>query len=493
MNVIFIILDSLNRHYLPVYEGDWVETPNLEKLAKKSYVFENHFAGSMPTIPARREMWTGNYEFLWRPWGSLEPWDRPLPRIAKKSGVLPMLITDSYHLFEGGGQNYHIDFEGWEFIRGHEFDPWVTSEVKEPTHKSNREFGRYARNMQRMNKEEEYCSPRTFKTAADWLEENHGHDQFFLTIDEFDPHEPFDVPEHFWRRYDPDYDDLPYMWPVYGEWEGTESELEHIQSRYAGKITMLDRYLGRLFEKMTDFRLWEDTAVVLTADHGLFLGDHGFIGKPMCPNYNTISNIPLIIYVPGKDGGRIKSLTATVDLYPTILELMNIDPSERTDGNSLLPVINEDLEEVRDETLYGYYGNWINYTDGRYTYFRAPQVDEVPFYIYSLRWNFGIQGSNQGELLSGGEIDLSEIEKGRFMQDVNMPVHRAPIKGDSPFKARTYESYNHLYDLKEDPNQEENLEGTKIESEMIEKLEKKMTEINAPSEQFERYGLSNGD
>lgn len=492
MNVIFIILDSLNKHYLTLYGGDGVETPNLERLADKGYVFEKHFAGSLPTIPARREMWTGNYEFLWRPWGSLEPWDRPLPKIIKESGILPMLITDSYHLFEGGGQNYHIDFEGWEFIRGQEFDPWVTAKTKEPVHKSNREFGRYARNMRRMNKEEEYCSPRTFRAVADWLEENHDHDQFFLMIDEFDPHEPFDVPEHFWRRYDPEYSDSPYMWPVYGEWEGSEKELKQIQARYAGNIAMIDRYIGRVLEKMTDFGLWENTAIFLTTDHGLFLGDHGYIGKNMCPNYNTLSNIPLISYIPGTNGGRINSLTATVDLYPTVLELLGIEPPEETDGNSLLPLIYESSNKIRNSTLYGYYGYWINYTDGRYTYFKAPETDEIPYYVYSNRWNFGIRGNNQGMLLACGEIDLSKIESGDFMSGVNMPVGRAPIVGNTPFEERSYESYDHLYDLKEDPDQENNLIREGIEPEMVENLKKEMSKINAPDEQFKRYGLSTG-
>ncbi|KXB01102.1 hypothetical protein AKJ41_02715 [candidate division MSBL1 archaeon SCGC-AAA259O05] len=331
--------------------------------------------------------------------------------------------------------------------------------------------------MQRMNREEEYCSPRTLRTVANWLEENHDQDQFFLMVDEFDPHEPFDVPEHFWRRYDQDYEDIPYIWPDYGEWKGTESELKHIQARYAGKITMIDRYLGRVFEKLTDFGLWENTAVIVTTDHGHFLGDHGFIGKPPCPNYNTISKIPLISYIPEKNGGRVNSLTATVDLYPTILELLEIEPPVKTDGKSLLSLINGDSNGVRDSTLYGWYGNWINYTDGRYTYFRAPRSDEIPFYVYSDRWNFGIHGDNQGPLLNGGEINLGEIEGGDFMPHIDMPVYRAPIRGDSPFEKRTFESHDHLYDLEEDSNQEENLAGTEIESEMIEGLQEEMMRL----------------
>ena len=125
MNVICILMDSMNRHFLPAYGNDWVQTPNLDRIQKRAVTFDRFFTGSMPCMPARRDLWSGNQEFLWRPWGSLEPWDATLPQALKDKGVFTGLVSDHYHLWERGGENYHVDFETWEFIRGHETDPWV--------------------------------------------------------------------------------------------------------------------------------------------------------------------------------------------------------------------------------------------------------------------------------------------------------------------------------------------------------------------------------
>ena len=94
MNVICILLDSLNRHFLPAYGHDGVRTPNIDAFARRSVVCEQNYIGSAPCMPARRDLFTGDWEFLWRPWGSLEPWDQPLPRLLRQAGVLTHLITD---------------------------------------------------------------------------------------------------------------------------------------------------------------------------------------------------------------------------------------------------------------------------------------------------------------------------------------------------------------------------------------------------------------
>ena len=72
MRTVFITLDSLNRHYLNCYNDDaWVQTPNIDRLTQRGVVFDNHYCGSMPCMPARRDLWTGVQEFLWRPWGRI--------------------------------------------------------------------------------------------------------------------------------------------------------------------------------------------------------------------------------------------------------------------------------------------------------------------------------------------------------------------------------------------------------------------------------------
>ncbi|MEI6424135.1 MAG: sulfatase-like hydrolase/transferase, partial [Lentisphaerota bacterium] len=125
MKAIMLMFDSLNRHMLPAYGCDWVHAPNFKRLAQKTVVFDNSYVGSMPCMPARRELHTGRLNFLHRGWGPIEPFDDSMPEILKMSGVWSHLASDHYHYWEEGGCNYHTRFKTWEFSRGQEGDPWI--------------------------------------------------------------------------------------------------------------------------------------------------------------------------------------------------------------------------------------------------------------------------------------------------------------------------------------------------------------------------------
>jgi len=481
MNVICLLCDSLNRHFLPAYGHDRAETPNIDWLAERAHVFEKHFSGSLPTMPTRRELWTGNHEFPWRPWGALEPWDRELPKALKDSGVLTMLITDSYHLFEGGSSNYHFHFDGWEFFRGFENDPWVTEPTPLPEHKGNL-IPRYAKNMRRMVQEEDLPPCKTLRCVEQWLQKNHTQESFFLMIDEFAPHEPFNAPDYLVKKYDPDYDGPLFFWPQYGRDIYEEDEIRHLRAAYAAHVTLVDKYMGRVFETMSNLDLWENTAFILMTDHGHYLGEHGYTGKPACPQYNTLVHIPLMIYVPGAGpGGRVSALSANVDIYPTVLDLFGQAPAAPIHGRSLLPLIRGDADKVRDSALYGFFGGFSNVTDGKMTYLRAPQNDDGELNIYSQRWEFGIFRQQTPPLAEG-------VEYGPFMKGVDMPVGKLPMPCDYLAK-RLFERHNHLYDLDRDREQNENLAGGPAEKKYVELLTRALREIDCPEEQFHRLGL----
>ena len=98
MRTIFVIMDSLNRHYLRCYGNEFAITPNIDRLAQRGTVFDNHFAGSLPCMPARREMLTGRVNFLETPWSPVQPWDECLPTMLREQrGVYSHMITDHYH------------------------------------------------------------------------------------------------------------------------------------------------------------------------------------------------------------------------------------------------------------------------------------------------------------------------------------------------------------------------------------------------------------
>ena len=201
-NAVVVLLDSLNRHMLGAYGGSEFDTPNLDRFAAGAVRFDRHFVGSLPCMPARHDILVGALDFLWRPWGSIELWEESLTFWARQKGVATMLASDHPHLFETGGENYHTDFNAWEYVRGHEGDPWKTvtdaSAVGSPEIPEARPgpFMRpYDVSRTWFREEADFPGPKTMQVASDWLRANAGrHERFMLFIDEFDPHEPFDTP-----------------------------------------------------------------------------------------------------------------------------------------------------------------------------------------------------------------------------------------------------------------------------------------------------------
>jgi len=124
MRTVFVLFDSLNRHALSTY-GGVLPTPNFDRLADRAVVFDNHYVGSLPCMPARRDLQSGRLNFLHRSWGPLEPFDDNFPGLMKDAGIYSHLVSDHYHYFEDGGATYHTRYNTWDFIRGQESDPWV--------------------------------------------------------------------------------------------------------------------------------------------------------------------------------------------------------------------------------------------------------------------------------------------------------------------------------------------------------------------------------
>jgi arylsulfatase A-like enzyme len=497
-NAIVILLDSLNRHMLGAYGGREFATPNLDRLAARSLRFTKHYAASLPCMPARHDILCGAWDFLWRPWGSVELWEDAITYPLRRAGVTSQLISDHPHLFETGGENYHVDFNGWDYQRGHEGDPWKTK--ADPSWAGSHFFG-FDRHMPYDNSrgyfrgEEDFPGPRVMQAATRWLGENAGaHDRFFLFVDEFDPHEPFDTPEEYLRRYDPDWDGpMNYLWPPYavnGVARGvlTEREGKHIRARYGAKLTMIDHWLGRVLDQIDKKNLWDDTLVILCTDHGHYLGEKDIWGKPGVPLYETMSHIPLMIAAPGLAAGTHDALTTSVDIYATLADLFGIAPRQRTHGKSLLPLLDGSEKSVRDWLLAGVWGREVHLIDKQTKYARAPAGKNAPSVMFSNRWST----MPTHFLPREQELPLPDDRAvlGR-MPGSNIPVIRQHWDESDPlpFWAAAKFSGNHLYDLSSDPDERENLAGSAREKDAAEKLHAALKDVEAPEEQFERLGL----
>ena len=165
---IVLLLDSLNRHMLGAYGGREFATPNLDRIAARSLRFTRHYTGSLPCIPARHDLLCGALDFLWKPWGSIEVWEDSLTALLRGGGVKTKLVTDHPHLFESGGENFHVHFDAWDYQRGHESDPWQTR--PDPSWAGAPSFGRgwtpYDDSRGYFRDETDFPGPRTMAATA---------------------------------------------------------------------------------------------------------------------------------------------------------------------------------------------------------------------------------------------------------------------------------------------------------------------------------------
>ena len=494
-NVVMVLLDSLNRHMIGAYGGGEFATPNLDRLAAQSVRFEKHYTGSLPCIPARHDLLCGAWDFLWRPWGSIEIWEESITAALGRAGVTSVLFSDHPHLFEVGGENYHTDFSAWDYQRGHESDPWRSR--PDPSWAGAPDFGRgwtnYDNSRGWFGSEEDFPGPRTMAAAAEWIRRDAPkHDRFFCFVDEFDPHEPFDTPEPYASMYDPDWLGPHLIWPPYtdrGLERGVldERQARQVRASYGAKLTMIDHWLGRLIDAVDEAGLADRTAFIVCTDHGHYLGEKDVWGKPAVPVYETLGHIPLLIRWPGTPAHASDALTTNVDLFATVADTFGVTVEQRTHGRSLVPLIEGIDASVRDWLLTGVWGREVHLVTDRYKYCRAPAGDNAPISMWSNRWST-MPVHHHPELRLPRPDDRAWLDR---MPGTRVPVIRQPfVAGDLlPFWGWARFRGNHLWDLRDDPDEEVDRAGTGIESDLADGLRQALAAVECPADQLERLGL----
>ena len=500
-NVIVVLLDSLNRHMIGAYGGVEFDTPNLDRFARRSVRFNRHYTGSLPCMPARHDILCGSWDFLWRPWGSIELWEEPITRHLQQAGVTTMLVSDHPHLFETGGENYHTDFTAWEYVRGHEDDPWRTapdpSWVGAPAVPANESWvaRHYDTSRTWFKNEEDFPGPRTMAEAARWLDEQAPRsDRFMLFVDEFDPHEPFDAPEPWMSMYDSEWSGPKVIWPPYSADAVASGRLDertarHIRANYGAKLSFIDHWFGRVLDVLDRRDMWHDTAVIVCTDHGHYLGEKDVFGKPGVPVYEPLGHIPLMISWPGVAPGTNDALTTTVDIFATLCDVFEVSVDHRTHGSSLAPLLTGDASSVRDYVLTGVWGRAVQIVHDQFKYVRAPRNDNRPLSMWSNRWStMPIHALPNVRLPKPDHrADLA------YMPGSDVPVIRQPFgPGDAvPFWALTNvaSSRDLLFDVVGDPDELHDLTSTVVESRLLDVLHTALTDVEAPTDQFQRLDL----
>lgn len=490
MKAILLVFDTLRKQELSPYGNQCVITPNFQRLAEHCVTFDNAYIGSMPCMPARRELHTGRYNFLHRSWGPLEPFDDSMPELLKKSGVYTHLVTDHMHYWEDGGATYHTRYSTFSFVRGQEGDPWK-GEAKDPEiprHYGARDGMPLWRqdwiNRKYMSREENMSMPRVFAEAEEFLRANCENDNWFLQIENFSPHEPFHAPQKYLDMYGDNYEGPHFNWPDYATVKEDEDAVEHCKKCYAAAVTMCDAYLGKFLDLMDELKIWDDTLLIVNTDHGFLLGEHDRWGKRVCSNYNEIANIPLFIWEPvsRKQGERNENLVQTIDLPATLLSYFQLEIPSDMQGVPLQDTIRYN-RPVREYGLFGLFGAEVNCTDGRYVYMRAPVDEEKRAYNYTLMPMYMSSRFLPKELKAAEIAPPFSFTKDCFTLKVEAP----------PFLEKPFLEYERqttrLYDLQSDPEQRQPVENAAQEERMKKKMVELMKQSDAPSEQFERLGL----
>jgi arylsulfatase A-like enzyme/Tfp pilus assembly protein PilF len=331
-NVLLITMDTTRADHLPMYGYKNVKTPNLDRLASDSFVFEDAVSQVPLTLPSHTSIMTGrlpighgvrdNAGFF------LDPGETTLAEELKGLGYstaafVSAFVLDSKWQLDQGFDLYYDNFNLAQFQDVNPGD------------------------IQRRAEDTEI-------EASHWLDANKDH-KFFAWVHYYDPHEPYDPPE----PYTSEYPDKPYD----------------------GEIAYTDEYVGKLLTKLDELKVSDKTIVLIAADHGESLGEHNEATHAMFV-YNTTQHVPLLIHVPGSSGGRVKGIVRLVDMMPTVLELLGVKVPSSVQGKSLYSMMNgkEDLrrsaysESVYAELHYGW-SPLESLTTQQYRYIQAPRPE----------------------------------------------------------------------------------------------------------------------
>lgn len=354
-NILFIAVDDL-RPELNFYGASHIKSPNLDKLAKQSLVFDRAYCNVPVCGASRASILTGARPTRHRFLNARTKKDDDYPDAVS----LPMLFKQNGYRTISNGKIYHHredDAKSWDEI-------WQADQLWDYALPKNQEIRRNTYRGLPMEAAEVHDSvykdgKLALKVIKDLQKLKSSGQPFFLTMGVSKPHLPFCAPKKYWDLYDREKIKLPesYVQPKstpkkafhnYGELrnyehipkEGaipTDLAKELIHGYYAC-VSYVDEQIGLVLNELEQLNLAEDTIVILWGDHGWNLGDHKLWCKHV--TFETALRTPLVIKVPGKTNGqKTNAITEYIDIYPTLSELAGIAIPETVEGVSLVPIL----------------------------------------------------------------------------------------------------------------------------------------------------------
>ena len=301
LNVILVTADTLRADRLGCYGNTRIATPNLDRLAESGVLFERTTTVTPLTLPAHSSIFTGTYPMYHgvRDNGGyyLEPEQITLAEILKEQGYatgafVAAFVLDSRWGLDQGFDRYFDDFDLSKF-----------ETISLDT-------------VQRRGDE-------VLTEALAWLESVR-QKRFFSWIHLYDPHTPYEPPEPYLSQYG------GVRW-----------------GRYDGEVAYVDSLMGELMEWLEAKKLADSTIVVFLGDHGESLGEHREIAHGFFI-YDVTVAVPFILKTPYRklQGRRVAARVRTIDLMPTLLDLMGLDVPEPVQGESLVELSSGATEDL---------------------------------------------------------------------------------------------------------------------------------------------------
>jgi arylsulfatase A-like enzyme len=396
MNVVVVVMDSLRADHI---YGPRAKTPAWDKAARESLRFTRAFPEAMPTIPARRSVMSGKriYPYRgWHPYEDLPPqpgWEpvgsdgKMWTEILQDKGWTTGYVTDNPHILLPVHKKFRRRLDRVELVDGQvplRRKPSGTVSQEElykylpPSLRGSRSEPRMKAYLQanpRDRTEDQYLSPRVFTTAMGWIDWARARQPFALVVDSFDAHEPWDVPKRISDMYgSPDASGVepiqPFPTPAaqYRELDLSASLLRRMRQLYAAEVTMVDTWLGKFLDRLANLGLAENTLVVLLSDHGVLLGEYGWVGKRYTEIHEELSHVPFLIRHPdGRGKGRSSPYFAsTHDVGPTVLSVLGREIPGHMNGVDLSPTLDGRPPAKKRRYRTASYNDHVAAADGRW-------------------------------------------------------------------------------------------------------------------------------
>ncbi|MCS7025612.1 MAG: sulfatase [Bryobacteraceae bacterium] len=451
-NILVLVSDTLRQDYLEPYGNTWVRTPHLARLAQESAVFENARPESLPTIPTRRTLHSGRRAFPFRNYQPL-PWDNVylpgwMPMSSQEDTVAEALgragyicgfVSDVPHYFVPG-MNFTRGFHQWEFIRGAAEDRYRSPAPYDQARIQAKYVGRgpmHVANLGGFEPDEmAFTTPRTISAAMRFLEENRENQQpFYLYVDTFPPHESWEAPRQYYQLYrDPAYQGKTYLSLPYDTLFQTpvpEAAVKNAQAHYAGLITMVDHWIGKLLGKLEELGKDRSTLMFFLSDHGTNFGDNPerVTGKPAGALYPGTMNIPLLVRHPERKSGgkRFQQRVSTLDLPASVCAAAGVSPREGLHGKNLLPLLEGEAFSGREYQTCRY-SNCVWYADSRIWYFSTIHWQNIRLFDLEASHPFR-------ENIAPKAADRVALAQRRILEDAGGALPAYPLTASDRVKA----------------------------------------------------------